>query len=446
MEMNTAPLVELLGTDNDTMSTGIASTFQKIKTDRAVSQADIEPFINYFPMTVSLSNFSEEPSEKGLDMALEGFAVLFKVAAGIALVGVLGICIYNFIRSRQAAEMTTDFATKSVNMSVETFKLFDGIRQSPGYQSRQSPMISASEIPISPNGRGMHLTGQVNFQEWADKFYGEGHTQHFTNAIASKIAAGTFDSVTWNMMQLMSDYMSDLAGRVKKLREISKTIPGRVNAGELDKLERDIRGLDTRTPRGLVLKGLNQIYDKVLPSPRNHFMSDSAQLLDDRVNALKLHFDSSKDDKNFVKEAYLDNLTKWRQGDVEGMTGNIPTICLAASKLGSAPSLSTGKNIVNECEELKKEFAKMEVPEAIDKALKDVLEEIRLDSISSVTIFDMVINEQRQFTIYIQDILNMTVELAMAVAAFTKPTDPSKAKRLASDAVNAAKLSKKIKV
>lgn len=446
MEMQTAPLVELLGKENTDLSTGIASTFQKIKSTRTVSQTDVEPFINYFPMTVSLSNFSEEPSEKGLDMALEGFAVLFKVAASIALVGALGICIYNFIRSRQAAETTTDFATKSVNMSAETFKLMDQIRQSPGYQSRTTPLIKASEIPVSPNGRGMHLTGEVNFNDWAEKFYGEGHTQHFTNAIASKIAAGTFDSVTANLMQTMSDYLSDLAGRVKKFRELTKGMPARINAGELDKLVIDINNVDTRTPRSTVLKVLNQVYDKVLPPPRQNFMSDSAQLLEDRVTALKNHFDSAKDDKNFVKEAYLENVTKWRAGDVEGMMGQIPEICKTASKLGAAPSLSTGKNVVNECEELKKELAKMEIPEVVDTALRAALESIRLDSVSAVALFDMVINEQRQFTIYSQDILNMTVELALAVSAFTRPTDPSKAKRLASDAVNAAKLSKKIKV
>jgi hypothetical protein len=432
--------------DNPEAHTGIASTFEKIKQDRVVSQSDIAPFIQYFPMTVSISNFDEQPSPRGLEIALEGFAMLFKVTAGVILVSVLGVCIYNFIRSRKNAESTSDMATNATLLNKELFKLMDGIRKAPGYQVRTQPLIDAKDIPLGFNNRSHGLSGQVNFQDWADRFYTDGYDQHFTNAIASKIASGKFDSITLNLMQLTSDYMSDLAARVKNLRMLVKEIGPRVLAGQLEKLEHEIRGLDTAKIRGTLLKGINQIYDKVLPSPKGSFRTDSSQLLEDRAQQLKTFFDQTKDDKNFVKEHYQENADRWRQGDIEGMLGKIPEICAAASTLGSAPSLSTGKNIVNECEELRRQISPLQIPEAIDQALKDTLEDIRLDSISSMAIFDMVINEQRQFTIYIQDILNLTVELAAAVAAFSRPTDPSLSKRLANDAVAAGKASRKVKV
>lgn len=435
-----------LTTEDPTLPNGIIGTYERIKQTQMVSQADVQPYIQHFPMNVSVTNFDEEPSGRGLEIALEGFAMLFKVTAGVILVSTLGVCIYNFIRSRKNAESTSDMATNATQLNKQLFKLMDEIRKAPGYQIRNQPLIDAKDIPLGFNNRSHGLNGQVTFQDWADKFYTNGYDEHFTNAIASKVASGKFDSVTFNLMQSTSDYMSDLAGRVKNLRALVKEIGPRIMAGQLEKLEHEIRGLDTAKIRGTLLKSINQVYDKVLPSPKGSFRSDSSQLLEDRSQQLKNFFDQTKDDKNFVKEHYQENADKWRQGDVEGMLGKIPEICAAASTLGSAPSLSTGKNIVNECEELRRLISPLEIPEAIDQALKDTLEDIRLDSISSMTIFDMVVNEQRQFTIYIQDILNLTVELAATVAAFSRPTDPSLSKRLANDAVAAGKESRKVKV
>lgn len=427
---------------------GIATVFQKIKNDRVVCQADVEPYIQHFPMNINLSNFSEQPSEKGYDMALEGFAMLFKVTAGVLLVSALGVCIYNFVRSRKTAEVTTDMALSSVTMSKEISEVMELVRAAPGYQNRVQPMIQASAIPINATGRGRSFTlhGEVNFNDFAALFFDDSHHQHFTNAIASKVALGEFSSVTEHLMTPMADYLSDLAGRVKKLTGFIKDMPARLNAGQLEMVVKDIENLDTRTIRGTFLKRLNEVYDRNLPSPKGAFQSDSAELMEDRVNALKDHYDQTKDDKDFIKTHYAANAEKWKNGDVEGMLGRIPQICDAASKMGAAPSLSTGKNIVNECENLRRLIAPMEIPEMVDQSLKNTLESIRLDSIASVALFEMVINEQRQFTIYVQDILFQVAELAGAVSAFTKPTDPSKARKLLSEAADAVKVAKKVKV
>ena len=110
MKMITENLNEDWMKDNPEYFSGLASTYATLKNDRLVSQEMVSPYIQNFPMNISLSNFSEQPSEKGLEIALEGFAVLFKVAAGVLLVSALGVCIFNFVRSRNCLLYTSDAA------------------------------------------------------------------------------------------------------------------------------------------------------------------------------------------------------------------------------------------------------------------------------------------------------------------------------------------------
>lgn len=445
MKMITENLTEELFTDDPLIPKGIITTYETIKRDRMVSQEQVSPYIQHFPMNVSLGNFTEKPSEKGLDIALEGFAVLFKVTAGVLLVSALGVCIFNFIRSRKAAEATSDAATNGVLLNKEIVKLLTGIRAAKGFHDR-SIKIKASDIPMGPTRRALNLHGEITYTEWASRFYAYGHDQHFTNAIASKVADGKFFSITEHLMTPMADYMSDLAGSVKQLSKMVDNLPATINSGRLEQVARDIDQLDTRSIRGTFLGHLERVYGKELPQPRVTFQANSAELLDARVTALKEFYDNTRDDKKFVQNHYQANVDRWRGGAVEQMMGRIPEICAQAAKLGAAPSLSTGKSIVDECEQLRRKISAIEVPEVIDTALKATLESIRLDSIASVNLFEMVINEQRQFTIYIQDILNQTIEWALAVGSFTKPADPQAAKRLMNDAQDATKATRKVKL
>lgn len=448
MKMIVENLTEENFSDDPSLPVGIITTFEKIRHTRMVSTTDVKPFIDYFPMNVGLDNFTDLPSEKGLDIALEGFAVLFKVTAGVLLVSALGVCIFNFIRSRKAAEATADAATSGVLLSKEINNLMNQIRLAPGYLNRHQPLIQAKDIPLGPTGHGRSFTmlGEVSFKDWSDRFYEDGRDQHFVNAIASKVASGEFFSVTEHLMTPMADYMSDLGNRVKQLTAMVNKMGEMLNSGRLDQMVKDIEGLDTRSIRGVFLGILERVYGKELGQPRANLASNSAELMNDRVQSLKDYYDSTKDDKNFVQTHYQQNADRWRSGNVEGMLGDIPRICDHAAKLGAAPSLSTGKNIVDECEKLRRLLAPMEVPEMVDQALKNTLESIRLDSIASVNLFEMIINEQRQFTIYVQDILGLTIELAGAVAVFSRPNDPSGARKLTQDAVNATKAMRKVKL
>ena len=124
--------MQMIGLESlDADPVGISCTYERMLETREVSRADIAPFIQHFPMNVSLTNFSEEPSSKGIDIALEGFATLFKVAAGVALVGILGVCIYNFIRSRNSAEGVSNQAMAVVKGHKLYEDLAKGIRSMP---------------------------------------------------------------------------------------------------------------------------------------------------------------------------------------------------------------------------------------------------------------------------------------------------------------------------
>ena len=223
-------------------------------------------------------------------------------------------------------------------------------------------------------------------------------------------------------------------------------LPTALNAGRLPQVVKQIEELNIQAVRATFLGHLERVYGKELSQPRTVLPSNSALLMDSRVTSLKEFYDATRDDKNFVRDHYQSNLDKWKNGDVEGMLGRIPQICEQASKLGAAPSLSTGKNIVDECEKLRQKLANMEVPEVVEDAMKAILEDIRLDSVASVNLFEMVINEQRQFTIYIQDILNQTIEWAAAVGAFTRPGDPNAAKKLLRDVQDASQATRKVKL
>lgn len=445
MKMITENLNEDWMKDNPEYFSGLASTYSTLKNDRLVSQEMVSPYIQNFPMNVSLNNFSKEPSEKGLEIALEGFAVLFKVAAGVLLVSALGVCIFNFIRSRKAAEATTDYASNGVVLNKEISKLLAGIRSAKGFHDR-TQKIKASDLPTGLSRRALHLSGEITYIEWASAFYAYGHDQHFVNAIASKVATDKFPSVTEHLMTPMADYLSDLGGRVKQLSLIVQDLPTALNAGRLPQVVKKIEDLNIQAVRATFLGHLERVYGKELAQPRTVLPANSALLMDSRVTSLKEFYDATRDDKNFVRDHYQSNLDKWKNGDVEGMLGRIPQICEQASKLGAAPSLSTGKNIVDECEKLRQKLANMEVPEVVEDAMKAILEDIRLDSVASVNLFEMVINEQRQFTIYIQDILNQTIEWAAAVGAFTRPGDPSAAKKLLRDVQDASQATRKVKL
>jgi len=445
MKMITENLNEDWMKDNPEYFSGLASTYATLKNDRLVSQEMVSPYIQNFPMNISLSNFSEQPSEKGLEIALEGFAVLFKVAAGVLLVSALGVCIFNFVRSRKAAEATTNYASNGVVLNKEITKLVAGIRAAKGFHDR-TQKIKASDLPAGMSRRALHLSGEITYNEWASAFYAYGHDQHFVNAIASKVATNQFPSVTEHLMTPMADYLSDLGGRVKQLALIVQDLPTALNAGRLPQVVKQIEELNIQAVRATFLGHLERVYGKELSQPRTVLPSNSALLMDSRVTSLKEFYDATRDDKNFVRDHYQSNLDKWKNGDVEGMLGRIPQICEQASKLGAAPSLSTGKNVVDECEKLRQKLANMEVPEVVEDAMKAILEDIRLDSVASVNLFEMVINEQRQFTIYIQDILNQTIEWAAAVGAFTRPGDPNAAKKLLRDVQDASQATRKVKL
>lgn len=428
---------------------GIAFTAERIKETRAVSQADVAPFIQHFPMNVSLSNFSEEPSSKGVDIALEGFATLFKVAAGVALVGILGVCIYNFIRARNSAASAVEIASMLAKMEKSYNTVVDGVRAAPAWQNRSQPFIGSSEIPLPPDGRALGMVGEVNCLEFCDRFFGD--EMRFDNmvegrAVAAMVALGKMSSVTDTLTGPFADYLGDLTKRVQHLRKIITEMPANINSGELDGIVRDLNAIDMSVPRGTVLKLLNSGFDKLLPPPKSGFSNGSAGLLEDRVAALKDVFEQ-RDRSIYMRSAEHDALQhEWREGNFEKLLGQLPEIFRRAAKMSGAPAETIGRNLVNECEELKKRVATSEFPEAVDARFKELLEEIRLDSLSATTIMDLTLAELRQFFGYTKAIALSVAYLGMAVAAFSRPVQPAQAKRLAHDSAEAAKLFGKIKV
>lgn len=427
----------------------ITATWDRIRDTRLVSQADVNPFIQHFPMNVSLNNFSEQPSSKGIEIAMEGFAALFKVAAGVALVGVLGACIYNFIRGRNAAETVVNSAAAVQGLSKSMTTLADGIRASSAWQSRSGSTIPASSIPMGVGGQSMNFAGDVSFLEYADKFYNEHNNFDMlvdNKALAVLIARGKFNSVTDNLVRPVAEYLGDLAKRVKQLQEIISKMPHGINGGDLNGAVDELDKVNLHIPRGTVLNRLVQVYDSVLTSPKGKFEPGSAWLLEDRVQALSVSFEDCNK-KTGLEEAVLKSVYgDWCNGDFEKVTGKIPEICANAATISSAPSASVGKNIISECEELKRRVATSEFPEAVDKRFKEILEEIRLDSISALVVFDLAAIEQRQLVAYMRRIVLKTSQLAGAVSAFSMSADPVHSKRLAHNAVEAGKAALKIKI
>lgn len=428
---------------------GISCTMERIKETRQVSRADVAPFIQHFPMSVSLNNFSEEPSSKGVDIALEGFATIFKVAAGVALVGVLGIAIYNFVRSRNSAATSVDSATMVAKMEKDVRALIDGTRSMPAWQNRSRDFIGSNDVPTPPDGTTLGLIGEVNYLQFSEVYFG--NAERFERmlerrSVAGLVALGKLNSVTEHLMRPTADYLTDLSKRVQQLRKVISDMPGNVNAGKVDQIVDELNKVDLSVPRSTVIRQIDTAFDRFLPPPKAEATPASAILLEDRSAALKAVFEERD------KEIYLDNASNkefvdlWQNGDFEKLLGRIPDICRTISTISSAPSATVGRTLINECEELKKKIAQSDFPHEVDARMRELLEDIRLDSVASMAIMDMVMAELRQFASLARQVSMGIAYVAAATAAFSRKVEPAKAKRLAQDAATTLKTLEKIKI
>jgi hypothetical protein len=426
----------------------ISSSIERMQNDRLVCQSDVAPFIQHFPMNISLDNFSEEPSEKGLDIALEGMSMLFKVAAGVALVGVLGICIYNFIRSRRAAETIAEGSAVTARLGKLTLELEQDIHTAPGFINTRTPLLGSNEIP---HGLGLHFSGEVSYAEFADKFFsakGVGAIAGISSDLAIKINYGEVPSATDQLMAPMSDYLGDLAKRVTELRKIIADMPGALNAGHIDKITQRIVAIDLKVPRGTVLGLIERNFDNRLPPPRGSFQAGSAAMFEDRVEALaNLYTELSEGSHPNQKGGNAEEkaTTDWVSTNLSGLIGPLVDISTRCAKVGLSPSLSTGRSIVAECEELKKKVATSDFPDAVDAALKVVLEDVRMDSLAAMKLFDVINTEQRLTAKWVSFVLRWTAEHARVVALFTRSVSPPAAASLTKKAANALKEAQKQK-
>lgn len=82
----------------------LSALIDKTEATGLVSREDVEPYINSFPPTVALEDFDEQPSKRGYDMALEGFASFLKVGLAVAVVGAIGFLVWHLISSRKKGD------------------------------------------------------------------------------------------------------------------------------------------------------------------------------------------------------------------------------------------------------------------------------------------------------------------------------------------------------
>lgn len=428
---------------------GISCTMERIKETRQVSRADVAPFIQHFPMSVSLNNFSEEPSSKGVDIALEGFATLFKVAAGVALVGILGVCIYNFIRSRNAATSAVDSASMVAKMEKEIRAIIADTRGLPAWQSRSQHYAGSSEIPVPPDGIPLNLVGEVNYIQFSERYFGkEERFERMTErrVIATLVALGKMNSVTEHLMRPTADYMGDLSKRVAELRKIISDMPGTINSGKLDQIVESLNKIDMTTPRSTVIRQINTAFDRMLPPPKGSFEAGSGGLLEDRSSALKVVFEERQKEVYLDKNSSQEFVTKWQEGDFENLLGRIPDICRNISSISSAPSPLIGRSLIKECEDLKKKVAESEFPHEVNDRFTALLEEIRLDSVSAMALMDMANVELSQFASLARQVGMGITYVAVSVATFSKQAEPARSKVLAKKASEMLKTLEKINI
>lgn len=93
----------------------VAELLNLIQVTGRVSRTQIQPYVQHFPVYVGLANFTEEPSEQSVGIALEGMSVLLKVAIGVALAGVIGAIVLHVVNSRKAAGTTVSNARDVLN-------------------------------------------------------------------------------------------------------------------------------------------------------------------------------------------------------------------------------------------------------------------------------------------------------------------------------------------
>lgn len=353
----------------------------KVKKTGSVSRADVAPYIEHFPIHIALESFTEEASDHNVGMALEGFSVLFKVALGVALAGVIGGIILYLTKSQGSA-------TAAGNNAQQLLKELDLIANCQAARAvalpeSQLPPVNSAKLPREAD---VHIHGMV---KRSDTLQGpllqlKERLRTKVNMLGYEVMKGQFRPFSNTTLYDVRSMVDSLKGQTNDLGKLIGTVERAVESNNIDQLIKQAYALVPNKSRDVLLQLMVKLYDKQLPP---HALpptipvtnaKDTSYVLDEVTSQcfdlINQRTSVSLSDKlteelgnlcatgDMTQELFLlrTQATELLKGEVVGLY----------SKLQSAQTAF---------QQLKDRNDKVQLPEGLDSALSMVLDSIQRD-------------------------------------------------------------------
>lgn len=378
----------------------IETVVDRINQTGTVCRGDVQPYIQHFPITIGLENFSEEPSTLGLDIATEAFATLFKVAVGVALVGALGGIVYFLTRSSSAAAATSSSYEKIERQAQVVVDLEKAIDEAPS--EAQLKGVKGTSLPREANpplGESVTLSEAM---VGAHNFMRNTLTAN-VSLFAEEVVLNRIKPLSISTLAQVREYLEASANLAKKIDAALKDVESAVRDNRIDAFVQEVRDLADIPQRTALLEAIRSNYDNILApiglGAIKNDVSEEATVLDSLTEQLGQTI-NDKVNGNLSPNGIDHFMNSVVAGKLSADVLVLKAVATEAGKGRVVNLASSAKETQVRFDKLKRDNSQIKMPAEVSDAFTGLLDSILLDvkSINRlVDVYSLEVNSMLEF-------------------------------------------------
>lgn len=399
----------------------IAELTARLNATGVICRKDVEPYIQHFPVTVGLHNFTEDPSPKNFGMALEGFAALFSASVNASHTTALD-------RARKDVQSATlKFSAASANL-VDIKEQTDFVEKKSHLLMLALPSRDLGRLPPSvlraglqdtfiPEGNGSSITFDDAVQPIVNLY--ETELRGRCSGVINEILAGR-NLISGAIYQEVRELVADLTRRVQAVGELLHSAEEYVGRGEIEQLSQLIVAQIVSVRRQKAIARIDNTFDSVLP-PRasvgvmeGEHLDDSA-VFDESLRLLSGHF--ADVDENDIEVKHLERASA-------GIFSQSATAThmkeLRMQVRGVVISADEIKPLQDALDKLRDESPDTPLPEGADVALSTFLRTVEADCGALLIVSDLFQTELGAMAAYVDQYAAAQHNVIDTLALFIK--------------------------
>lgn len=399
----------------------LAELTARLNATGTICRKDVEPYIQHFPITVGLHNFTEDASPKNFGMALEGFAALFSASVNASHTTALD-------RARKDIRAATlKFSAASANLS-DIKEQADFVEKKAHILLLSLPGDALGRLPPSvlrsglndtfiPEGNGSSITFNDALQPILNLY--ETELRGNCSGVINEILAGR-NLISGAIYQEIRELFADLARRVQVVGDLIHSADEYVGRGEIEELSTLITQQVVSIRRQKAIARIDNTFDAVLP-PRgtvgqmegDHL--DDSGVFDESLRLLSGHFadidDSSIDIKHLEKASAAINSQSATSLHMKELRAQVRGVVIDADEV---------RPLQDALDKLREESPDTPLPEGADVALSVFLRTVEADCGALLIVADLFQTELGALAAYIDQYAAAQHNVVDTLALFIK--------------------------